>query len=165
MKLTDNPKTNEKVLEISKTILDHCDGTEHEDMYLISMEGEIISKVTDSVSKFGINYSDDFKEALASVVKNNTPVIAVHNHPHGTPPSSDDFKKAFENKYSIGVVVGHNGQVYSYANESVKLTQELTDQIADDIDFFVRNGWDIDRASKFVYDGYGLEYTILEGVD
>ena len=158
-KLTDNQKANEKVLDISKTMLKHCDGTEHEDMYLISMEGEIISKVTDSVSKLGINYSDEFKEALERIAENNTPVIALHNHPHGTPPSPDDFKKAFENKYNIGVAVGHNGQVYVYSNNSVKITLEMADKMAEDIEFLYRMGWDIDRASQMVYNDYGLIYT------
>ena len=164
-RITNNPKANNAVYDISKTMLKHCDGTEHEDMYLLSMDGAVISKVTDSVSRFGINYSDEFKKALADVVQSNTPVIAVHNHPHGTPPSIDDFRKAFENKYAIGIVVGHNGQVYSYVNMDSEISQKLADQIAADIEFLYRMGWDIDRASQVVYDEHGLKYTILEGVD
>lgn len=164
-RITNNPKANNAVYDISKTMLKHCDGTEHEDMYLLSMDGDVISKVTDSVSRFGINYSDEFKKALADVARNNTPVIAVHNHPHGTPPSIDDFRKAFENKYAIGIVVGHNGQVYSYINRDSEISAKLANQIADDIEFLYRMGWDIDRASQVVYDEHGLKYTILEGVD
>ena len=164
-KLTGSKKANDKIHDVAKTVLKHCDGTEHEDMYLISMEGSVIAKVTDSVSKLGINYSDDFKEALADIAENNTPVIALHNHPHGTPPSPDDFRKAFENKYSTGIIIGHNGQVYAYVNDSVEMTLEMADEMADDIEFLYRMGWDIDRASKKVYDDYGLNYTIFEGVD
>ena len=164
-RITNNPKANNAIYDISKTMLKHCDGTEHEDMYLLSMDGDVISKVTDSVSRFGINYSDEFKKVLADVARNNTPVIAVHNHPHGTPPSIDDFRKAFENKYAIGIVVGHNGQVYSYINRDSEISAKLADQIADDIEFLYRMGWDIDRALQVVYDEHGLKYTILEGVD
>ena len=77
----------------------------------------------------------------------------------------DDFRKAFENKYAIGIVVGHNGQVYSYINRDSKISAKLANQIADDIEFLYRMGWDIDRASQVVYDEHGLKYTILEGVD
>ena len=164
-RITNNQKANNAVYDISKIMLKHCDGTEHEDMYLLGMDGAVISKVTDSVSRFGINYSDEFKKALADVAQNNTPVIAVHNHPHGTPPSIDDFRKAFENKYAIGIVVGHNGQVYSYVNMDSEISAKLADQIAGDIEFLYRMGWDIDRASQVVYDEHGLKYTILEGVD
>lgn len=163
--ITDNPKANESIRSVSKTMLEHCNGTEHEDMYLLGMDGKIISKVTDSVSTLGINYSDEFKKALADVTENGTPVIAIHNHPHGTPPSSDDFRKAYENKYSVGVIVGHNGQIYVYSNNGVKLTLEQADQIAEDIETLYKMGWDIDRASKLVYDDYGLNYTIIERAD
>jgi uncharacterized protein with gpF-like domain len=163
--ITDNQKANTSIYNVSKTILEHCDGTEHEDMYLLSMDGKIISKVTDSVSRLGVNYTDDFKKALADIVENSTPVIAIHNHPHGTPPSSDDFRKAFENKYSIGVIIGHNGQVYMYSNNGVEMSMEQADQIADDIEFLYRMGWDIDRASQMVYDEHGMNYTIIEGAD
>lgn len=160
-KLTGSNEANESVLALSKKVLKHCDGTEHEDMYLMTMSGDVIASVTDSVSKLGINYSEDFKSTLADIAAKNTPVIALHNHPHGTPPSADDFRKAFENKYSVGVAVGHNGQVYVYSNTDVELSLEMADQIADEIGFLYKMGWDIDRASKMVYDEYGLVYTIL----
>ena len=163
--ITNNQETNNAVYDISKTMLKHCDGTDHEDMYLLNMDGSVISKVTDSASRFGINYSDEFKKALADVVQNNTPVIAIHNHPHGTPPSIDDFRKAFENKYAIGIVVGHNGQVYVYSNNSVELSMNDCDEIDNAIKTFYQMGWDIDRASKEIYNEHGLGYTILEGVE
>ena len=162
--ITNNQQANESIYDITKTMLEHCDGTEHEDMYLLSMDGKVISKVTDSVSKLGINYTDEFKAALEDIAKNGTPVIAIHNHPHGTPPSSDDFRKAYENKYSVGVIVGHNGQIYVYSNNDFKMTMEQADEIAEDIETLYKMGWDIDRASKMVYDDYGLNYTIIEGV-
>ena len=163
--ITDNQKVNESILSVAKTMLKHCDGTEHEDLYLIGMDGRVVAKVTDSVSKLGINYSDEFKEALANVISNKTPVIAIHNHPHGTPPSPDDFMKAFDNKYGIAVVAGHNGQLYVYKNTSVEISMNDADTMAGEIAFFYEQGFDIDRASEMVYDGFGLEYTILEGVE
>ena len=160
--ITEDQEANKRILEISKSVLKHCDGTDHEDMYLLGMDGKVISKVTDSVSRLGINYSDEFKEALNAIIENNTPVVALHNHPHGTPPSPDDFRKAYENKYTIGMAIGHNGQVYVYTNENVEISFTQADQIADDIEFLYRMGWDIDRASKKVYDDYGLNYTVFE---
>lgn len=160
--ITDSPKVNASIYDLSETMLKHCNGTEHEDLYLLGMDGKIIAKVTDSVSSLGINYTDDFKKALSDVAVNRTPVIAVHNHPHGTPPSSDDFRKAYENKYATGVILGHNGQVYIYSNNGVELTAAQANQIADDIEFFYRSGWDIDRASQVVYNEHGLSYTIVE---
>lgn len=163
--ITNDQKANASIHAVSKTILRHCDGTEHEDMYLLGMDGEIISKVTDSVSRLGVNYTEDFRKALDDIAENGTPVIAIHNHPHGTPPSSDDFRKAFENKYSVGVIIGHNGQVYVYSNTNVAISLEEADRLADDIEFLYRMGWDIDRASQSVYNEHGINYTIIEGAD
>lgn len=161
--ITGSAKANEAVYDATTSILKHCDGTEHEDLYLLGMDGKVLAKVTDSASKLGINYTDEFKDILEDVTANNIPVIAIHNHPHGTPPSPDDFRKAFENKYQIGVAVGHNGQVYVYSNDSVEITLGMADQMAEDIEFLYRMGWDIDRASKMVYDDYGLNYTFQGG--
>ena len=98
--------------------------------------------------------------------KAGLPTYTVPNYTSSpTPPSPDDFRKAFENNYSIGVIVGHNGQVYVYSNTSVKLTREQTEQMADDIAMLYRMGWDIDRASRLIYDDYGLVYTIVERDD
>lgn len=163
--LTADQDANTAIHKAAKDVLRHCDGTEHEDMYLFAMDGTTIAKVTDSVSSLGINYTEEFKEVLKDVAAHKTPVIAMHNHPHGAPPSPDDFRKAFENQYSFGIAIGHNGQVYVYSNNAVKLTQEMTDQMADEIGFLYRMGWDIDRASQMVYNEYGLKYTILEGDD
>lgn len=161
--ITGSAKANEAVYDATTSILKHCDGTEHEDLYLLGMDGKVLAKVTDSASKLGINYTDEFKDILEDVTANNIPVIAIHNHPHGTPPSPDDFRKAFENKYQIGVAVGHNGQVYVYSNDSVEITLGMADQMSEDIEFLYRMGWDIDRASKMVYDEYGLNYTFQGG--
>lgn len=163
--ITDDQDVNERIFSVTKKMLQHCDGTEHEDLYLLGMDGQVIAKVTDSVSKLGINYSEEFKEALEHTIASGTPVIAIHNHPHGTPPSPDDLMKAYENKYGIGVVTGHNGQVYTYKNSNVNIALKDADTMADEIAFFYEQGFDIDRASKMVYNDSGLDYTILEGVE
>ena len=164
-KLTDNPTTNEAIYEVAKETLKHRDGTAYEDMYLLGVDGNVLSSVTNSSVERGVTYTDEFKKALEKSIKDSTPTIAIHNHPEGTPPSADDFRKAFENKYSLGVIIGHNGQVYIYGNNSVELTSQIAEEISNDIAFFYRNGYDIDNASKMVYNGYGLNYTIVEGVD
>lgn len=164
-KLTDNPKTNQSIYEVAKKALKHRDGTTYEDMYLLGLDGNILSSVTDSSIERGVTYTDEFKEALKKSIKDSTPTIAIHNHPEGTPPSADDFRKAYENKYSLGVIAGHNGQIYIYNNSGVELTPQIAEEISEDIAFFYRSGYDIDNASKMVYNGNGLDYTIVEGVD
>lgn len=164
-KLTDNPATDQAIYEVAKKALKHRDGTAYEDMYLLGLDGGILSSVTNSSVKRGVTYTEEFKETLEKSIKNSVPTIAIHNHPEGTPPSADDFRKAFENKYSLGVIIGHNGQIYIYRNNSVELTPQITEEMSDDVGFFFRSGYDIDNASRMVYNIHGLEYTIVEGVD
>lgn len=163
--ITDNAEANDSIYETSRTILDHRDGTEYEDMYLLDTNGNIISSVTNSSIKSGIIYTDEFREKLNECIKNGTQTIAIHNHPQGTPPSPDDFKKAFENHYTTGVIVGHNGQIYVYSNNNVEISINLAGQMASDIAFFYQQGMDIDRASELVYNGYGLSYTVISSGD
>lgn len=160
-RLTDGEGVNNAIYDATMEILSHCDGTTHEDLYLFDFNGNILSKVTDSVSSLGVNYTDDFKKALKDSIANNTRTIALHNHPEGTPPSADDFRKAYDNRYSMGIVSGHNGQLYVYSNDSIEISQELSAAMAEDIAYCYQNGIDIDRASEMVYNAYGLFYRIV----
>lgn len=160
--LTDNAEVNKTLYDTSSTILKHCDGTEHEDLYLINAsDGSVFAKVTDTALNNGIVYSDEFRNKLNEAAEKSISVISIHNHPAGTPPSPDDFRKAFENGYSFGIIPGHNGQLYRYETPKEAISKELADTMSDDIAFFYRQGADIDRASKMVYDAYGLIYTII----
>ena len=162
--ITDNRIVNQTIYNVSKNILSHCDGTEHEDMFLFNMmDGTIIAKQTESTIQLGINYSDEFRAALKKIAYDGTPVIALHNHPHGTPPSADDFRKAYENNYAAGIIIGHNGQVYMYSNKSVEISKQTAEWISNDIIFFCRQGYDVDRAYTEVNKYYDLFYSILKG--
>lgn len=164
--LTVNAKVNNSIHAISKEVLKHCTGTEHEDMYLFNASsGAIISKVTDTATRSGINYTDEFKTALVKSRKDGIPIIGLHNHPQGTPPSPDDFRKAFDNGYEFGIVVGHNGQLYRYEIPRQNISRDEAAAMSRDIGIFINGGMDIDRAFRTVYDSYGLEYTIVESGD
>ena len=162
--LTTDQEVNNSIYTTAQKILKHCDGTDHEDMYLINAnDGTVFAQVTDTAKKSGIVYTDEFVEKLKESAEKNIPIIAMHNHPQGTPPSSDDFRKAFDNGYSFGVVLGHNGQLYRYETPKEAISKELANTMAEDIDFLYRQGYDIDRACQLVYNGYGISYTIVEG--
>lgn len=164
--LTDNPNLNKSLYDTSKAVLNHCSGSEHEDMYLFNASsGNIISKVTDTARNGGISYTEEFAETLLVSRKNGIPIVGLHNHPQGTPPSPDDFRKAFENGYKFGIVVGHNGQLYRYETPNAVISRNEAAAMSRDIGIFVDGGMDIDRAFKIVYDSYGIEYTIVESGD
>ncbi len=162
--LTTNAKVNKSVCETAKEILEHCNGTDYEDLYLINTaDGSIFAKVTDSGRKSGIIYSDEFKSKLVEVKEQGVSVLGIHNHPQGTPPSPNDFRKAHDNGYTFGLVVGHNGQVYRYETPTDGLSVAVSEAMDRDLGVFLAGGMDVDRAFELVYNGNGLKYTILEG--
>lgn len=163
-KLTDNENVNKALYNTSRDILKHTSGTEHEDLYLINAkDGSVFAKVTDTARKSGVVYTEEFEKKLKESAAKKIPIIGIHNHPQGTPPTVDDFRKAFDNGYAFGIIPGHNGQLYKYETPSKPISKELADSIATDIMLMTTGGTDIDRACQMVYDVFGLKYTIIEG--
>ena len=161
--LTDNDRVNTSICEVAKDILNRRNGTEFESMFLVNAEdGSVLAKVDENTVKYGICYTAEFATQLEACKQNGTPIIAIHNHPGGTPPSPDDFRKAFENGYAFGVVVGHNGQIYLYETPSKPVDAKEMESMDTNIDFFFRGGMDIDRAYGMAYRDHGLNYTIIE---
>ena len=162
--LTHSPEVNEAIYETAKRMLKHCDGTKHEDLYLINADdGTVFAKETETKRESGVVYSEQFLEKLEELKASGIRVIGIHNHPQGTPPTADDFRKAQENGYMYGIVAGHNGQVYVFETPSEPISKILAESMENDICGMAVGGTDIDRASKMVYDIYGLKYTIIDG--
>lgn len=163
-KLTGNEKVNNSVHKTCEDILKHCDGTEHEDMYLINAnDGSIFAKITDTAKNSGVVYTDEFEAKLRESKEKGIPIIGIHNHPQGTPPSPDDFRKAYDNGYAFGIIPGHNGQLYKYETPSKPVSKELSAMIDRELGIALDGGVDVDRAFQTLYNAYGLVYTIIEG--
>ena len=126
-------------------------------------DGSIFAKVTNSPINREINYTTEFREKLQEHIDHNIPIVVFHNHPQGTPPSSDDFRKAYENQYSFSIVDGHNGQLYRYETPKEEVSKVLSDAIATEIGRMTSGGTDVDRACKMIYDEFKFKYTIIEG--
>lgn len=159
--ITGNPAVNATLLECSRKAIIHRSGTLYEDMYLINGNtGAILGKQTESECTQGIIYNDEIINALYMSKANNIPVIALHTHPEGFPPSAEDFNKAFENQYMLGVASGHNGQIYTYKNSHIYIEDIDTLQMI--IANAYNGGVDVDRAHREAYKFYGLDYTVVK---
>lgn len=160
-RITDNKAVNKTLLNCARNAISHRNGTLYEDMYLTNgSTGEKMAEQLNSKCEKGITYNDDIKEALAKAKAENIPLIAIHSHPEGYPPSIEDFNKAYENNYALGVVVGHNGQVYLYTNTNIFVYD--ADAIQLDIIVTYSGGADVDRAYREAFEDCGLEYTIVK---
>ena len=159
--ITDNEIVNKTLLECSRKAIEHRNGTLYEDMYLIDgRTGKILAKQLDTKSEQGISYSDEMNNAIAKANFENIPIVAFHSHPEGYPPSVDDFNSAYVHNYSLGVVVGHNGQIYSYEKPNQKI--ENTNKIQNDISFAYQSGFDVDRAYSEIFAFENIKYKIIK---
>ena len=111
-RITDNPAVNRVLYQKSKEILIHRSGTNFEDMYWINADtGEIVASVLNETLEEEIEYS----KRLERKIKGQRRLITIHNHPASVPPSVDDFRSNFRRGYLQGLVVCHDGTIYSYS--------------------------------------------------
>ncbi|MCM1577393.1 MAG: hypothetical protein NC078_01170 [Ruminococcus sp.] len=160
--ITPNEKVNQILLECSRKAIEHRNGTLYEDMYIINaVTGEIITKQLNSGIEKGIIYTGKMKSAIAKARAKGIPMIALHTHPEGYPPSVEDFNSAYNQGYILGVVVGHNGQVYIFKRPDEKIKN--ADAVHDNIALMYQAGADVDRAYRDIYKIYGIDYKIKGG--
>lgn len=109
--ITNDESLNRMIYKIAKEMLKHRSGSEHEDMYWLDpiSKNIIAEECTQTLEKCVI-YSK-------KTIKRYKQLITIHNHPSGFPPSIDDFNSNYKNKYSLGIVCGHDGSVFIYTSE------------------------------------------------
>ena len=110
---SENKELNNQIYEAAKKILKHRNGTDYEDMYLVNKHsGMIEGTQIDCKNILQVDYND----SLISAITNNEEksLIAILNHPTNILPDGADYVSLGYRKYSEGVIVTHNGKVYTY---------------------------------------------------
>lgn len=162
--LTGRPSVDQSICDHArKAVLENSD-TLYESMYLLDAEtGETIVSIDNPSDKMerGVAYTPEFRKALKDAKERNRAVIAIHNHPEGTPPSVEDYNKALDNGYIFGLACGANGQVYRYYPPSKIIPN--AELLHNEIVWQISQGTDIDRAHRNVLKYYQADYDILEG--
>lgn len=141
--ITGNVKTDESIYKCAKAGLTHRDGTDREDLYIISKStGKVLGKNITSTEAFGVRIND----SIRSAVKNNQgDLIGLHTHPDSTPPTGSDFETAFKRGYYLGTVACSDGSVYTYGCADQFASARIID---DTIEKFKKL---IDDSGKKVY--------------
>lgn len=141
--ITGNAKTDESIYKYAKAGLTHRDGTDREDLYIISKStGKVLGKNITSTEAFGVRIND----SIRSAVKNNQgDLIGLHTHPDSTPPTGSDFETAFKRGYYLGTVACSDGSVYIYGCADQFTSARIID---DTIEKFKKL---IDDSGKKVY--------------
>lgn len=110
--LGESKETTRQILNESKRMLYHRNGTEFEDLVFInSKSGEVLR----SVDYEKIREAKPTKKMLKMLNQaNKGEIIAIHNHPNSMPPSISDLIVAKQRGYKYGMITSHNGQVVKY---------------------------------------------------
>lgn len=122
-RITDNDVVNNAVRDVSEQMLKHRDGSFYESMYFInSKTGKIEGFNTTSNLKLKVALTDKMKEAL------NNPdleLIGIHNHPYSSIPSLGDLNAiAKRNNQSMGVIVCHDGTIFTYTQPKGEISKQ-----------------------------------------
>lgn len=135
--LTNNSDANKTLYACAKTALMHRSGTLIEDMYWIdSTSGKIVANVIDQTDKIAERV--EYPASVKKVIRSSENIIALHSHPQSMPPSAADFNSCFYNNYKFGVVICHDGKVFTYSSKQ-EISEKLYDLMVAD---FVLNGAD-----------------------
>ena len=111
--ISDSPELNRLLYQLSKKMLEHRSGTKYEDMYWIDpVSDTVIAEETESSSEEEIVYSD----STLGKIKQYGNLITLHSHPNSYPPSISDLNSNCTNRYSVGIVVCHDGKIFRYAS-------------------------------------------------
>ncbi len=144
--ITGNVKVDDNIYKYAKAGLTHRDGTNREDLYILSKTtGDILGKNISSTEEFGVRANRSIKDAIKDNLWNT---IGLHIHPNNTPPTGSDFETAFKRCYNLGVVACADGSVYSYGCSDRYVSARIID---DTIEKYRKM---VDSSGKKVYSNY-----------
>lgn len=157
-------KLNECLYRTAKEILYHRDGSDFEDMYLVhARKREVVGIQKDS----GVPLEVEYNESLISAIASNQQysLIAVHNHPTNILPDGSDYVSCGYRRYAQGVIICHNGKVYTYNVGDKIFTAGLLDKRIDKYTKMPYNMSCIEAHEKVLDEmrnEYGLEWSELK---
>lgn len=163
--ITSNDAVNSKLYDKAMDILDHRNGTDYEDMHLISITDGLVKGSQTKVEYFeGIPEELKhnhvwYNESLDHAINANSSgtLISIHNHPRSLPPSGGDFEGQFNNGYKGGVIACHNGDIYYYEVGKKKFSGTLFDMT---VDKYANRGYSELEAYEKALEQFEKEYGI-----
>lgn len=160
--LDENENTQKAIWQKARDILVHRNGTNKEDMYLISViDGKIKGKSVAAKEDNIVEYNKSLRDAVE--IEPRGTLISIHNHGTNIPPTGADFASAGYRGYRKGIVVCHNGDVYVYEVGDKPFSQRLFDET---VEKYRKSGYNkgieanIKALEQFEMD-YGIKWRKL----
>lgn len=109
--LTNDSATNDALRKYAKAMLIHRNGTDGEDLYIISKKsGKKLFSKTNGNNILGVELNREEIELIRQMPLK----IGIHNHPTNILPTGSDFVVAGYRKYDFGLVITHDLKVFQY---------------------------------------------------
>ena len=123
-KLSSNPDIARAIETRARWALNNRTGSSTEEIYAVSLsDGREVARITSQNIDSGIRRTASFSRRLHETDSRKEPVLLLHNHPRGLPPSIADINALLEHQFVSGITVGHNGTVYYYSRPSREISE------------------------------------------
>lgn len=160
--ITDNPEVDDRICFFSRKILTERNGTKSESLYILDMDtGKKLHEIHTSDNGSHIAYSKEDDDKIKSLVENGNKLITIHNHPSSYPPDADDGSSAMYRGYTKGVVVGHNGRVYTYSPTKRVYTKDELQSIHNSLVYQLSFCESIDEMWQSMLQLYGMNISYM----
>lgn len=125
-KISNNETLNNEIYKRTKTILNHRNNTDKEDLCILNAKtGQLVALKSNNKKDLEVHYD----KKLLELIKNSPrgTFISIHNHPNNLLPTGSDFVSCGSKGYAFGIVVGHDGSVYKYKHGDKAFRKEFLD--------------------------------------
>ena len=153
-KLKESPEVTQSLVNYSRLVLKHRDGTLYEDMFYVDSETNrmLIQK------NYNVKQECMPTKVMVDLVTDKPgKVIAVHNHAQSMPPSAADLSSSV--KYKYGLIICHDGGIFKYKFQAGANASEI-DFLLDRLARVRAKGGDIDPIVAEL-NSKGLDFEVL----
>lgn len=153
-KLKKHPKTShlsDSIARVSRQMLQHRNGTQYEDYYLLDAEtGRVVALSNKSRKRKGVVYNEQVRSAFKESPEQS--LVSIHNHPSGYPPSLSDLaslqQRSKNNTVKYGLTVGHDGSVYWYSKPNKRIHKKANQEYENLIEKMIKLGYTEVKAQE-----------------
>lgn len=153
-KLKNHPKTSnlsESIARVSRQILQHRNGTQYEDYYLLDAETGRVVALSNKARKIkGVVYNNQVRKTFKESSEQS--LVSIHNHPSGYPPSLSDFaslqQRSKNNTVKYGLTIGHDGSVYWYSKPNKRIHKKANQEYENLIEKMIKLGYTEVKAQE-----------------
>lgn len=153
-KLKNHPKTShisEPIARVSRQMLQHRNGTQFEDYYLLNADtGRVVALSNKARKRKGVVYNEQVRKAFKDSPEQS--LISIHNHPSGYPPSLSDFaslqQRSKNNTVKYGLTIGHDGSVYWYSKPNKRIHKKANQEYENLIEKMIKLGYTEVKAQE-----------------